>query len=108
MSANKPDTWFAVPVRSNIPVAEFSDYVLEMTLEDDYNNTPLTRQFSVGWCVNVVIIYILSMYVQKIPSAPAYPYTEACLPQNVGYNRFRNIYPCKIIYCCHKSLAKDV
>ena len=29
-------------------MAEFSDYVLEMTLEDDYNSTPLTRQFSVG------------------------------------------------------------
>ena len=51
----------------------------------------------------VITYIILSMYVQRIPSAPTYPYTDACLPQNVGYNRFRNIYPCKTIYRCQHN-----
>ena len=28
-------------------MGEFSDYVLEMTAEDDYNNSCLARQFAV-------------------------------------------------------------
>ena len=42
-------------------MAEFSEYVLEMTLEDDYNSTPLTTQFSVGCCVFQCGHYILSI-----------------------------------------------
>ena len=35
------------PIRSNIPVEEFPDYVMEMMSEDQYESSCLAREFSV-------------------------------------------------------------
>ena len=48
--------FFPVPIRSDIPVSEFPDYVMEMTEEDNSNSNGLIREFSVSF------IYIFNRY----------------------------------------------
>ena len=88
---------FLAPMRNSIPVSEFCDYVLEMTQEDERNISHLAREFSVTCdCVRLMRDPCHSG-MQRIPSSPASSYSVACLPHNIGSNRFRNIYPCKTI-----------
>ena len=53
---HKRNHFFPVPIRSDIPVSEFPDYVMEMTEEDDSNSNSLIREFSVSF------IFIFNRY----------------------------------------------
>ncbi|CAI8015243.1 Receptor-type tyrosine-protein phosphatase alpha [Geodia barretti] len=64
-----------IPVRSDIPVSEFPDYVIDMTAENQHNTSKLAIEY------------------QQLSSVPTLSYEVACLPQNINLNRFRNIYP---------------
>ncbi|CAI7990943.1 Receptor-type tyrosine-protein phosphatase H [Geodia barretti] len=64
-----------IPVRSDIPVSEFPDYVIDMTAENQHDTSKLAIEY------------------QQLSSVPTLSYEVACLPQNINLNRFRNIYP---------------
>ncbi|CAI7989214.1 Receptor-type tyrosine-protein phosphatase H, partial [Geodia barretti] len=64
-----------IPVRSDIPVSEFPDYVIDMTVENQHDTSKLAIEY------------------QQLSSVPTLSYEVACLPQNTNLNRFRNIYP---------------
>ncbi|CAI8015245.1 Receptor-type tyrosine-protein phosphatase alpha [Geodia barretti] len=70
-------TWplFTDEMRSDIPVSEFPDYVIDMTAENQHNTSKLAIEY------------------QQLSSVPTLSYEVACLPQNINLNRFRNIYP---------------
>ena len=46
---------FLARTRNSIPVSEFSDYVLEMTQEDERSISHLVREFSVKFCLLVIL-----------------------------------------------------
>ncbi|CAI8036774.1 Receptor-type tyrosine-protein phosphatase S, partial [Geodia barretti] len=64
-----------IPVRSDIPVSEFPDYVLDMTMENQHDTSKLAIEY------------------QQFNDVPTLTFEVACLSHNIDLNRFRNIYP---------------
>ncbi|CAI8039971.1 Receptor-type tyrosine-protein phosphatase H, partial [Geodia barretti] len=64
-----------IPVRSDIPVSEFPDYVIDMTVENQHD----TSKFAIEY--------------QQFNDVPTLTFEVACLYDNIDLNRFRNIYP---------------
>jgi protein tyrosine phosphatase len=64
-----------IPVRSDIPVSEFPDYVLDMTVENQHDTSKLAIEY------------------QQFNDVPTLTFEVACLYDNIDLNRFRNIYP---------------
>ena len=54
---------FLARTRNSIPVSEFSDYVLEMTQEDERSISHLVREFSVKFCLLAILSYLCLIYV---------------------------------------------
>ena len=46
---------FLARTRNSIPVSEFSDYVLEITQEDERSISHLVREFSVKFCLLAIL-----------------------------------------------------
>ena len=46
---------FLAQTRNSIPVSEFSDYVLEITQEDERSISHLVREFSVKFCLLAIL-----------------------------------------------------
>ncbi|CAI8039974.1 Receptor-type tyrosine-protein phosphatase S, partial [Geodia barretti] len=64
-----------IPVRSDIPVSEFPDYVIDMTVENQHDTSKLAIEY------------------QQFNDVPTLTFEVACLYDNIDLNRFRNIYP---------------
>ena len=65
MSITKMALYTLASVKSCIPVAEFSDYVLEMTVEDDYNNSSLARQFAVEYFSFFILKVVVTFCIYR-------------------------------------------
>ena len=88
----------SVPVRRNIGVREFPDYVLDMAREGHDNRSKLAIEYMVSVCATTTkdcVGYETTNTLQQLHRVPTLPFEVACLSQNITLNRFRNIYPCK-------------
>ena len=85
----------AVTTRDRVPVREFPDYVLQMTKENEYENSELASEYQVVTTKILLTFDKIDIFMQQLHSLPTSSYEVACLPHNIDLNRFRNVYPCK-------------
>ena len=78
-----------LPVISDIPVRDFPDYVQKVVEEYGDNGSKLANEY----CVSVLLVKIHQNHYFTLSSRT---YHVASLPHNVDFNKFRNIYPCKM------------
>ena len=84
-----------VPVRNEIPLSEFPDYVQQMIEDCEENESKLANEYHVSVVFVNIPWHINISSSQQLQHMTTAPYTVASLSHNVEFNRFRNIYPCK-------------